>query len=403
MYVWFHALTNYLTGVDVLGVCDPEKGKDEELAKLWPADVHIIGKDILWFHTVIWPCILMSAGLPIPKSVFAHGFVNDKEGKKMSKSIGNVVDPHDMLDNFDVDSFRWYLCKEAPYGGELSFSEDNMRDMHNADLCDTLGNLVHRVTTLCGKYSEGSVIPDVPGPEVAVLDFDAVRKAYVEKMEALALEGGANIAIQACRDERQVIVRATLEAVYAVAHLLLPFIPGGATEIFKKLNTPPKSLGEISADLRNLAVGTKIDAGSILYERNLSEEEKKLSKADASKNKKLAYEEAQRLKKEKKAKEAAASKASKNAPDQPDFTKIDIRVGQITKVWLHPEADKLYCEEIDVGEDAPRAIASGLREHYTLEEMEGRKVLVVCNLKEAKIVGFSSNGMVLAAKVRFIR
>jgi methionine--tRNA ligase beta chain len=128
----------------------------------------------------------------------------------------------------------------------------------------------------------------------------------------------------------------------------------------------------------------------------------KLSKADASKNKKLAYEESQRLKKEKKAKEAAASKASKNAPDQPEFTKIDIRVGQITKVWLHPEADKLYCEEIDVGEDAPRGIASGLREHYTLEEMEGRKVLVVCNLKEAKIVGFSSNGMVLAAKVRFI-
>ena len=431
MYVWFDALTNYLTGVDYLGVNNeqlldndddetsnsPEKG--ELLAKLWPADVHIIGKDILWFHTVIWPCILMSAGIPLPKSVFAHGFVNDKDGKKMSKSIGNVVDPHDMLDKFDVDSFRWYLCKEAPYGGELSFSEENMRDMHNADLCDTLGNLVNRVTKLCGKYSEGSVIPDVPGPDVPVLDFDAVRKVYVEKMEALALEGGANIAMQACRDvngyltkeepwklkgdefaeKRQVVVRATLEAVYAVAHLLLPFIPGGATEIFKKLNTPPKSLAEINADLRNLEVGTKVDAGNILYARNLSEEEKKLSKADASKNKKLAYEEAQRLKKEKKAKEAAASKASKNAPSQPEFTKMDIRVGQITKVWLHPEADKLYCEEIDVGEDAPREIASGLREHYTLEEMEGRKVLVVCNLKAAKIVGFTSNGMVLAAKV----
>ena len=419
MYVWFDALTNYLTGVDVLGVCDPDNGKNEELSKLWPADVHIIGKDILWFHTVIWPCILMSADLPLPKSVFAHGFVNDKDGKKMSKSIGNVVDPHDMLDKFDVDSFRWYLCKEAPYGGELSFSEDNMRDMHNADLCDTLGNLVHRVCTLCGKYSKGGLIPDVPAPDTPVLDFDTVRKAYVEKMEALALEGGANIAMQACRDvngyltkeepwklkgdefaeKRQIIVRATLEAVYAVAHLLLPFIPGGATEIFKKMNTPPKALNEISADLRNLAVGTKIEAGSILYERNLSEEEMKLSKADASKNKKLAYEEAQRLKKEKKAKEAAKSKASKNAPAQPEFTKIDIRVGKITKIWAHPEADKLYCEEIDVGEDAPREIASGLKEHYTLEEMQDRKVLVVCNLKAAKIVGFTSNGMVLAAKV----
>ena len=109
MYVWFDALTNYLTGVDALGVNDEEGVKNEELAKLWPANVHIIGKDILWFHTVIWPCILMSAGVALPKSVFAHGFVNDKDGKKMSKTVGNVVDPHDMLDRFDVDSFRWYL------------------------------------------------------------------------------------------------------------------------------------------------------------------------------------------------------------------------------------------------------------------------------------------------------
>jgi methionyl-tRNA synthetase len=200
MYVWFDALSNYLTGVDALGVNDPEGGPDEALAQRWPADVHIIGKDISWFHTVIWPCILMSAGLPLPKTVFAHGFVNDKEGKKMSKSVGNIVDPHDMLDRFDVDSFRWYLCKEAPYGGELSFSEDSMRDMHNADLVKTLGNLVQRATVLCGKYTEDGKIPDVPSPDPPVLDFADVRKRYVAEMEAFALEGGANVAIQACRD-----------------------------------------------------------------------------------------------------------------------------------------------------------------------------------------------------------
>lgn len=354
MYVWFDALTNYLTGVDALGVNDENGKKNEELAKLWPADVHIIGKDILWFHTVIWPCILMSAGLPLPKSVFAHGFVNDKDGKKMSKSVGNTVDPHDMLDVFDLDSFRWYLCKEAPYGGELSFSEESMRDMHNADLVKTLGNLVQRVTKLCEKYC-GGVIPDVPGPDTQVIDFDTVRKTYVADMEALALEGGANVAIQACRDvngyltkeepwklkgdenaeKRQVIVRATLEAVYAVAHLLLPFIPKGASEIFIKMNTPPKSLWDIDPELRtNLAVGTKIDVGSLLYEINKSEAEKELSKAEASTNRKASYEEAQRLKKEKKAKEVAASKALQKGGgvDQPEFTKVDIRVGQITKV-----------------------------------------------------------------------
>jgi methionyl-tRNA synthetase len=230
-----------------------------------------------------------------------------------------------------------------------------MRDMHNADLCDTLGNLVHRVTKLCGKFCNG-VIPDVPCPEALVLDFDALRNAYSSKMEAFALEGGASFAIQACRDvngyltkeepwklkgdefeeKRKVVVRATLEAVYAVAHLLLPFIPKGASEIMRKLNTPPKQLGAINADLRNLTVGTKVDVGDILYERNQSEEEKNLSKEDASKKKQFSYEEAQRLKKEKKAKEIAASKAGQNKgdADQPEFTKIDIRVGQITKVCL---------------------------------------------------------------------
>ncbi|KAL7552162.1 hypothetical protein ACHAWF_015378 [Thalassiosira exigua] len=424
MYVWFDALTNYLTGVDALGACNEDGPRNEPLRKLWPADLHIIGKDILWFHTVIWPCILMSAEIPLPKCVFAHGFVNDKEGKKMSKSVGNTVDPHDVLDMFEVDSFRWYLCREAPYGGELAFSEENMREMHNADLVKTLGNLVQRVTKLCGAkgYCDG-VIPDVPPPETPVLDFEKVRGEYTVEMEKYALEGGANVAMQACRDVngylteeepwkkkgdefteyRKIVVRATLEAVYAVAHLLLPFIPRGASDIFDKLNTEPRSLRALDPGLRNLAVGTKVDVGDILYAVNQSEEEKKLGKAQTSKNKKASYEEAQRLKKERKAREVAASKAAQGkgaAADQPEFTKIDIRVGQITKVWNHPEADKLFCEEIDVGEDSGhRQIASGLREHYTLEEMQDRKVLVVCNLKAAKIVGFSSNGMVLAAKV----
>ena len=284
MYVWFDALSNYLTGVDALGVNDPEGGPDEARAKFWPADVHIIGKDILWFHTVIWPTILMSADLPLPKTVFAHGFVNDREGKKMSKSIGNVVDPHDMLDKYEIDIFRWYLCKEAPYGGELAFSEESLRDMHNSDLCDTLGNLVHRATNLCGKNCAGAV-PDVPPPLTSPVDFGVVRDAYAAKMDRLELQGGAAVAMQAYRDvngwlteqapwhmkgddraqDRRVVVRATLEAVYALTHLLLPFIPNGAAKIFQKLGTDPKPLGELNADLRNLQVGTNISVGEVLY------------------------------------------------------------------------------------------------------------------------------------------
>jgi len=419
MYVWFDALSNYLTGVDGMGANDPEGGADAELVKFWPADVHIIGKDILWFHTVIWPTILMSAGLPLPKKVFAHGFVNDKEGKKMSKSLGNVVDPHDMLDQYPVDTFRWYLCKEAPYGGEMSFSEESLRDMHNSDLCDTLGNLIHRATNLCKKNC-GGVVPDVGSPSTLPVDFDAVRALYVSKMDNLELQGGAAVAMQAFRDvngwlteqapwhmkgderadERQVVVRATLEAVYALSHLLLPYIPNGAGAIFDKMGQLPRDLVDLSPDLRNLETGTKIIVGDVLYGKLISEEEK-LNAVAAAKKKADDLAAAQKKKKEKKAKEMAKSKAGQGTANvnQPEFTKVDIRVGKIVKVWEHPDAERLFCEQIDVGEEGgPREIASGLREHYALEQMQDRKVLVVCNLKAAKLAGFSSNGMVLAAK-----
>ena len=398
MYVWLDALSNYLTGVDGLNS-----------GSFWPADVHIIGKDILWFHTVIWPCLLFSAGVPLPRAVFAHGFVNDKDGKKMSKSLGNVVDPHDILDQFSVDSFRWYLCKEARYGGELAFSEASMCDMHNSDLCSTLGNLVHRVTSLCKKYCGGTV-PDIPVDEssLPLSDLAALIQTYRENMQAYDLDGGASIAMQGFRDinlylqneapwhikddlpKQQQVVRTTLEAVYALAHLLLPFLPTGGREIFTKLHTIPVTLDDLQPDYKRLSPGTQIDVGDILYERCLSEEEKA-----GKEKKKESLEELQRIKREAKAKKNAAQQGNS---DQPDFTKLDIRVGQIVKVWNHESADKLFCEEVNVGEDAPREIASGLREYYSLEEMDNKKVLVVCNLKSVKIVGFASNGMVLAAK-----
>ena len=293
MYVWIDALSNYLTGVNGLGVNANDSNKEvvgssvnNGLCKFWPASVHIIGKDILWFHAVIWPCLLMSAGLALPKTVFAHGFVNDKEGKKMSKSLGNVVDPHDMLDKFHVDTFRWYLCKEAPYGGELAFSEESMRDMHNSDLCDTLGNLVNRVTSLCKSYCDG-LIPDVPAPEHPPINLEEIIKSYTEKMDAFELQGGASIAIQGFRDVnrylqeeapwlkkgdehkefRQKVVRASLEAIYALSHLMLPFVPVGGAKIFEKLGQAPVALKDLSIDCRNMEAGSPIEVGQVLYEK----------------------------------------------------------------------------------------------------------------------------------------
>jgi methionine--tRNA ligase beta chain len=301
-----------------------------------------------------------------------------------------------------------------------------MRDMHNADLCDTMGNLVNRATNLCQKYCGGTV-PDVPPPPSPPVALGPLVDSYVAKMDQYDLQGGANVAIQGFRDVnrylqdeapwlkkgdeheefRKVVVRATLEAIYALTHLLMPYLPVGCKKIFRKLGKDPVPLKDLGLECRNLDVGTPIEVGDVLYDKSFSEDEMKDRQA-ASANKKESLEEAQKRKKEQKAKAIAAGKQGQQAaaatesagdPDQPEFTKIDIRVGKIVKVWHHESADKLFCEHIDVGEETgPREIASGLRGHYSLEDMQDRLVLVVCNLKAAKIVGFVSNGMVLAAK-----
>ena len=305
--------------------------------------------------------------------------------------------------------------------------------INNSDLLGTLGNGVNRALVLCGKadYCNG-VIPDIslPSPLPEFLEsFGAIVDSYKEKMEALELQAGAQIAIQGFRDingylakeepwklkgddnqvKRQGIVRTALEAIYVFSHLALPFLPVGGKKIFEKLNTDPITLeGLKKRHAENpghyLTPGTKVDAGDVLYEKSLSEEEIKDAAAAAAK-KKMSHAEAQKKKKEKQAAAIASSKSAQQAgdPNQPEFTKMDIRVGKIVKVWNHASAEKLFCEEVDIAEegaDGPRQIASGLREHYSLEEMQDRKVLVVCNLKAAKMQGFSSSGMVLAAKVR---
>ena len=174
MYVWFDALSNYISGIgyDPLAA-DPSKAS--ALAKFWPANVHLIGKDIIWFHCVIWPAILMCAGCPLPKTILAHGFVHGADGKKMSKSLNNVVDPYDVLQRFSVDSFRFFLVRDAPFGGDVTFSETALALRHNAELADTFGNLVHRSLALCLKYCGGKV-PDVAAAP-SVVDVGALRAA----------------------------------------------------------------------------------------------------------------------------------------------------------------------------------------------------------------------------------
>lgn len=404
MYVWFDALTNYLSGVQVLD-------EGSELSKYWPAGKHIIGKDIKWFHCVIWPTMLMSAGLPLPASVFSHGFVNAADGRKMSKSFNNTIDPHAMLDKYPLDTLRYYVTSSATYGTDLNFSEPALIQMHNSELADVLGNLVHRALNLSHKYC-GGVVPDMPHDAQFDSPFDlAMLKEDIQALSsACSLHLVAFKAMEAVRNtnrflteaepwkmkgenepRRVAVVRTTLEAIYAFSHFLGPIIPMAAEKIFQKLGTQPTTIASLKSDLYNLVPGTPLTVGEILFTKiEMPGEKEESDKQKGGKG-------------DKKGGAGGAGKAKGKAaepdPNQPDFTKLEIRVGVLEKVWNHEAADKLYCEEISFGgEIEPRQVASGLRAHYSLQEMTGRRVLVVCNLKPAKMVGFESAGMVLAAK-----
>jgi methionyl-tRNA synthetase len=381
MYVWFDALANYLSGV---------RGMEEsnELARFWPADAHIIGKDIAWFHTVIWPAILWSANLPVPKSVWVHGFISGSDGRKMSKSLGNVVNPHDLLDEFTSDSLRWYFLRTTSFGDDLRFSDTQMKLMHNADMCDNLGNLVNRAVKLCGDR-----LPDAK--PVGPYPFD-VEKLRLEVDAAMAGQGtmeAANLVIGACsatnkwvadiapwsmktpeeQTRKKEVLRVLAEAIFVLAHFFAPFVPLAAEAIFRKFDAPRMSIAELRG-FENLPDGCAIRAGSVLFELF----------AD------VVQEAAPEVKK-------AVKKKAAPPPDQPLFSKLDIRIGEIEEVYDHPEADRLYVEKINIGGEV-RQIVSGLRDHYAKQDLEGRKILVLCNLKPRKLRNVESAGMVLCAK-----
>ena len=393
MYVWFDALSNYLTGVDAL--LDDESA----LKRFWPCNCHIIGKDILWFHSVIWPTMLMSAGVALPKTICAHGFVNAADGRKMSKSWNNVIDPHACLDVVSPDTFRYYLIRETPYGSDMAFSDKAMKVLHNADLADSLGNLFSRAVNLCKRYCNGA-IPSVDCE--GAFDVAATIQGAEKYMTTYQLNKMAETYISAVHlvnkyltdrepwkiknddTKRAQIVRTILESCYYFAHFFLPMCPEATGKMFKAMNVERSSLQEMSLGFDNLAPGTTIDDAGVLFPKFVTEKENAAAMAAAKKKKKGSGN-----------KGGKAKKGKPADPNQSLFTQVDIRVGQITKVWEHENSDKLFCEEIDIGEGKPRQVASGLRQYYKLDDLQDRKVLVVCNLKKARLAGFDSEGMVL--------
>ena len=346
----------------------------------------------MWFHAVIWPCILFSCEVPLPKSVFAHGFVLASDGRKMSKSLGNIVEPSDILAKHNPDMIRYYLTREPIYGDDFPFDEKMLLSIGNADLAKKLGNLVNRACGLCNRYCKSKV----PKQGRVVFDFEKLVRRSWKALNEIDLQCLAEVAIDAIRtvnedvtvrkpwdksktqEERVQCVGDMIQSIYVATHFLEPIIPNAAKKIFKAFGNPMKSIRELG-DSNNLEVGSSVKKELILFDIR---DKKKHS------NKKKKGENQQKNEKKK----LSAKQLAKLSP----WEKLSFRVGQIKKVWPMKGSDKCYCEEIDLGEKSgPREIASGLRQHYTLEQMQDRFVVVVENLKPKKIAGFLSHGMVL--------
>jgi methionyl-tRNA synthetase len=401
IYVWIDALTNYITGIGY----DPD-GSSELYKKFWPADVHVIGKDIMRFHTIYWPIMLMALGEPLPKQVFGHQWLLFG-ADKMSKSRGNVIYADDLVELFGVDAVRYYLLAEMPYTSDGSITYENMIDRYNADLANTLGNLVNRTIAMTNKYFDGEVLNgdvknDLDGElkKLAVDTVSNVDKLLSEYRVSDALEAIFNLAKRCnkyidettpwalAKDEENkarlsTVLYNLLESIRFIAVLLLPFMPDTSKSIFEQLNTDVTDYDSILS-FGNLKVGTKVGNAVPLFGRIDSKE--MFEKIDAKR--KAAEEEV----KEEKAEIEGIAQIGID-----DFSKVELRVAEIKDCEPIKRAKKLLKLTLDDGTGTPRTVASGIAKWYKPDELIGHKVIVVANLKPATLCGVESNGMILAA------
>lgn len=404
VYVWLDALANYITGIGY----DPD-GSSEQYKKYWPADVHIIGKDIVRFHTIYWPIMLMALGEPLPKQVFGHPWLLFG-ADKMSKSRGNVIYADDLVDLFGVDAVRYYLLAEMPYASDGSITYENMIERYNADLANTLGNLVNRTIAMTNKYFDGVV---QPGDVTEELDGElkALAVETVGKVDKLLSEYRVSDTLDAiftlakrcnkyidetapwalAKDESKkarlgTVLYNLLESIRFVAVLLSPFLPETSEKILAQINTDIKDYDSLSA-FGALKAGTVVGKAEPLFARIDAKE--MLEKIEAR------AEAAQEAAKEENAEVEEAEGLAKIGIE--DFSKVELKVAEIKDCEPVKKAKKLLKLTLDDGSKTPRTVASGIAKWYKPEELIGHKVIVVSNLKPAVLCGVESNGMILAA------
>ena len=410
VYVWLDALTNYITGIGY----DAEGNSSEQYKKLWPADLHLIGKDIIRFHTIYWPIFLMALNEPLPKQVFGHPWLLQGDGK-MSKSKGNVLYADDLVDFFGVDAVRYFVLHEMPFENDGVISWELMVERLNSDLANTLGNLVNRTISMSNKYF-GGVVADKGAAEAVDEDLKAVVTGTYDKIAA-KMEGWRVadaitdiftlfkrcnkyidetepwvLAKDPAKADRLATVLYNLtESIVIGASLLEPYMPGTAEKIAAQLNTSLRSFEECTT-FGGYISGSKVtEKPEILFAR--LDVKEVLEKAAAMfEARKALTEEAEEEKEE-----DVMELTKKPEITFEDFEKMQFAVGEIIKCEPVPKSKKLLCSRVKIGKEV-KQIVSGIRAHYTAEEMVGKKVMVLVNLKPAKLAGVLSEGMLLCAE-----
>ena len=409
-YVWLDALTNYITGIGY----DCDGNSDEKFKKYWPADLHLIGKDIIRFHTIYWPIFLMALGLPLPKQVFGHPWLLQGDGK-MSKSKGNVLYADTLVDFFGVDAVRYFVLHEMPFENDGVISWDLMVERMNSDLANILGNLVNRTVSMTNKYFGGIVenkgAAEPVDEELKATVLETVKKVD-EKMNKLRVADAiteifnifrrSNKYIdettpwtlakdEAKKDRLATVLYNLTEAITIGASLLFSFMPGTSEKILAQLNTEKRALEDMNT-FGLYPSGNKVtEKPEILFARmdikDVMEKVEAMKAAAAAEN--------QEEKKEEEKPGMDVEKKPEITYD--DFAKLQFQIGEIVKCEEVPKSKKLLCSQVKIGSET-RQILSGIKAWYKPEDMVGRKVMVVTNLKPAKLAGMLSEGMILCAE-----